>query len=1303
MKILIKPSSLGKSTLSAIFCASILSVSMSSHAVVAQAPLNQIDSVAPNIIVTIDESTSMDRAFVPDGLGYNSDRRFRANSFNESYYNPNITYKIPPSYYQDGRQRYLSTSFEKAWYNGFKPKEKEHENLSESYTVVSGVRIRDTSTSIVSTNTLNPEYDFKCSIKASMFKENGDSDVCDGSWRPNNEVLGWSNRSGKITIKRQDTKDWRGRTVENCTAVMEYGDTTINAPCSRQWTNSDYYFVADLTNTAVPAYYYVADSDFEFPKGDKKPATDGNADCNNWEQCYRLVFVTENSGQLRADALHEGRDERQNFANWYSFYRSRSLATISAASLAFDKLEPSTRFTWQNLSDCTEINNTSDFRHNTGKRCGDNRFKTYSEQHKGEFYYWMQNMRMNNSTPLRAATGRAGEFLRKNIAWQKYLNPSDAKKNNADNTYACRASYHVLMTDGFWNGDNASGIGTGRPDSSTFTLPDGKKYTKQNPYLDDNSNSLADVAMSYWAQDLNPNLDNNVKPYIPFKSGNDGDDYWDPRNNPATWQHMTNFIVALGLSNALSDPKVPWDGGTYKGAGYEALKSGSANWPSNGTSANRVYDLWHAAINSRGEFFSAESPESMVSAFDSILMRIADRKSSAALPGTSSAKLPDEEGEGRLVSSFYQTSFDSSTGWSGEVRKVSEYRKYNVDTGGFEEKSDTIWNANNRLPTHSQRKIWIAGSTGSKLKEFKNENAGTLKSRSNHANASLADYLNINPEEGVQVATWQDRLAYIRGDQAKEGDSAELFRQRTSILGDFLNSRPAVVTSSLRYLEGFANNLEGGNDAYSQFAESIKGRKSMLYVGGNAGMLHGFNAETGVEEFAFIPTAVFPKLHKLTGKNYSHEYYVDGLPTIADVYTGSEWRTVLIGTLRAGGKGIFALDITDPEGIKLLWELNEDSSEISGDVKMGYSFPKPTVARLHNGKWAVVTGNGYKGAGTNNGAAALYLIDVMTGKLIKSLEVQSAVENRANGLSSPRLVDFDSDGIADYAYAGDLHGNLWRFDLLGNSAEAATKNPVKSGSYGTKNDGDTKIKTSYNGRPLFVATSTATGERQPITSAPSVVRHPSREGYIVTFGTGKYFEMDDKSGESNYSQTVYGVWDKKTKAEATYSTDVVANRELLVQQSLESDVIGTGRISNVEREARTLSTESISWSDKRGWFLDLTRGSFQGEMVIDDMEVLGNTLFFQTLVPEDDPCAHGSGNWLYAINPATGGKTSHHAFDTRAEGNIVVSAIKFGAGGGVSITQDEQGFKTNAPGDQELLGVANDFMGRQSWRVVPDL
>ncbi|MFB1009901.1 MAG: hypothetical protein QMB92_00400, partial [Thiopseudomonas sp.] len=350
----------GTALLSSGILLSALTAEANTQREVAQAPLNLVDGVAPNLIVTIDESTSMDRAFVPDGLGFNGERRFRSNSFNAMYYNPEITYRIPPSFKKDGTEQELSTSFIAAPYNGFKPQSTETKNLGTDYSVVTEVKIRDSNTTVSIPSPRNPEYDFRCGIKTTELTSNNQTYTCfgdpvtgDSAWN-SNELDSWSTRNGKITITRTGNS--------SCRAVMEAGGITItDVPCNVSKISNVNYYLADLSKSPVPAYYYLPDKNFGASTSNggnslSADGSEGNADCKEWEQCYRLVFVTENSGRVRADDLASGKDERQNFANWYSFYRTRSLATISAASLAFYNLSTSTRMTWQNLSDCTQLN-----------------------------------------------------------------------------------------------------------------------------------------------------------------------------------------------------------------------------------------------------------------------------------------------------------------------------------------------------------------------------------------------------------------------------------------------------------------------------------------------------------------------------------------------------------------------------------------------------------------------------------------------------------------------------------------------------------------------------------------------------------------------------------------------------------------------------------------------------------------------------------------------------------------------------------------------------------------------------------
>lgn len=529
------------STLSGI----VLLCAANSYADVSQSPLSLTVGVPPNMLVTLDDSGSMRWAFAPDNInGVHATRRAKSSAFNPLYFNPNIDYSAPIVFTTAGVEQQLSTSYSAALLNGYKSTYGGIDLRSDYKFTWSYDLLSTQATTYGYSNTSNrlgenPSADFSASVSRNT---NGTSTVTNGSI------------SFAIT-----------RTANNrCTATATISGTTVTATCTSPSNNN---FTATLAQRGVPAYYYTYDATLA-----------NNCTIAN-DNCYRLNFVSA--------------AQQQNFANWYSFYRNRALATVSAAALAFYDLSSSVRLSWQGLGNCTTFTGSDT------SNCYNNSFKEYSATHKGQLYAWLQNINFNQGTPLPAALKRAGEFYTTSTPWQK--NPNGTG-NTTQNTYACRASYHILMTDGQWNA-TTSMPSNFRHDAATFTLPDGRTYSERRPYYDTTAETLADLAMHYWATDLNPDLDNDVPAYVPFKSGDTITDYWDARNDPATWQHMTNFVMGLGLTQSLNNTNVPWAGSTFTGTGYSNLVSGTANWPAASSgSANNVYDLWHAAINSRGEF-----------------------------------------------------------------------------------------------------------------------------------------------------------------------------------------------------------------------------------------------------------------------------------------------------------------------------------------------------------------------------------------------------------------------------------------------------------------------------------------------------------------------------------------------------------------------------------------------------------------------------------------------------------------------------------------------------------------------------
>ncbi|WP_258371124.1 pilus assembly protein [Aquipseudomonas alcaligenes] len=1284
---------------------------------ISQKPLILNETVAPNLLLTIDDSGSMRWAFVPDAInGVHETRRAKSSAFNPLYYNPNVTYRIPTRYDSNGNVAAtpFSTSFTNAFNNGFNSGRGSY-NLSTDYRVTWTYDPRGTlpnTTAYGYSNTSsrfarNPAADF-------YFQDAFSSGIANGS------SLSRTTSGVSFTVTRTTTGT--GCTV----SVSTRPDTLsgVGATCSR--SNNNYTVTIDARQVGRQAYYYVRDNSLT-----NCTATDP-AD----EDCYRLVFVSATSGQPRADDAAAGTDERSNFAIWYSFYRNRALATQSAAQIAFASLPPEVRLTWQNLTNCTT------FTGGNTANCQDNRLREYTNAHKGQLMAWLQDPPFDGSTPLRGAMYRAGEFFKTATPWQKYPN-DNSQTNTTGNTYACRPSYHILMTDGIWN-QGFTQPADYKDDSSSTTLPDGTVYNgTRPPYADSQQQTVADLAFHYWATDLRTGLANRLQPFTPFKNNNPATAYWDARNDPATWQHMVNFTMGLGLTSAMSQPGLQWDPsqGTFGGTGYENLASGNRAWPAaSADSPNNVYDLWHAAINSRGEFFSVDSPDAMVQAFKDILNRIAERTATAARPAVSASFVSDAD-DSAIQSNVYATQF-SSTDWSGELIKTK------IDASGLQTIQWKAQAANQNLAADT-RKVMIKDSTNptTGLKNFTWNNLGTMQ-----------NLLNINPESlvGATDSRGPQRVDYIRGDRSLEGATSPSFRARSTILGDIVNSSPVVVGTPgyLSYQADAIENPTGsinGYQSYAAFKAANKKplRKEMIYVGGNDGMLHGFNASTGVEEFAFIPTEVIKNLYRLTGQNYTgaeHRYFVDGSPVVRDVYFGNGsdegWRTVLIGTLRAGGKALFALDITDPDRIKLLWEFDSTT-----DSDLGYTFAQPEVVRLHSGQWAVLMGNGYN---STNDRAAMMIIDIKTGALLKKLTVPPVVESGAtlpNGLSSVRGADNNGDGLVDYAYAGDLQGNLWRFDLVptvsttgsGSTLTALTGDPFARTSLTNVTVNDFSI--SYGGTPIFTARDSVSGseKRQAITIQPSIVRHPSRIGYLVLIGTGKYFESSDANVDTSRAMTLYGVWDRQTKRQRTsLSTAKATERNNLQAQSfslqVDGAVIGDATQNDIN-DIRLLSENPVKWFkdynasnpnadsnkithdssvERWGWALDLSVGNqLKGEMVINNMSAIGRVLFFASLTPNEDPCAAGADTWLYGIDAATGGRTKFNVLDLNndkivsakdqygAAGDIV-SGRRFPAIGGFTLAPGNKVFGSDGSGDPAVVGDDPNTSGRQSWHIIPE-
>jgi len=661
-------------------------------------------------------------------------------------------------------------------------------------------------------------------------------------------------------------------------------------------------------------------------------------------------------------------------------------------------------------------------------------------------------------------------------------------------------------------------------------------------------------------------------------------------------------------------------------------------------------------------------------ALTSALSDIAARSLSSSSPAASSGTV-------QSANIFYPSY--SSLDWSGELTKVDE-------------DGDVVWKAAGKIPGYSSRNIF-----------FNDEGTAESFNWNKIKNSSFKDIFNYASRVG---SNGESVVNYLRGDSQNE--SSTVYRPRNSLLGDIVNSSPVYVGApSFRY----PYDLEASS--YSDFQSSMSNREEMVYVGANDGMLHGFDSN-GREKFAFIPMEVIRKLPELSNPNYTHRYYVDGSPTVIDAYikangTGSkQWRSVLASGLNAGGQSVFAIDVTNPNQLSansFLWEFTDED--------LGYTFSRPAIVRLADGTWAAVFGNGYNNTQkshsednqvSSTGNAVLYIVDLENGNLIEKIDtgVGSADDpvsgmNRPNGLGTVAPVDYDLDSVVDYVYAGDLFGNLWKFDLT----------PVNA-----SNPSNMKMEVAFGGNPLFTARYTSGGQTnyQPILVAPdarpTVTNHP-RGGFMVYFGTGKYIETTDRSLEGAGMQTFYAIWDKDDN---DLSQTPVSGRSALLEQTI--DYEGSNSFNGISSDIRVTSKNTPNWSYHLGWYMDFNQSSPNYERIVTTATIRNGKVIFPTTIPllKDDPCDSDSDSWVMDLDALSGSRLTYSPFDLNNDGifdqndyysgSTPVSGIKFNeALPKPVITNDEDHeVKIFSQTTQFIENKGLGFEGRQSWREVEE-
>jgi type IV pilus assembly protein PilY1 len=570
---------------------------------------------------------------------------------------------------------------------------------------------------------------------------------------------------------------------------------------------------------------------------------------------------------------------------------------------------------------------------------------------RSQFMNWVYGAPASGSTPTRVATETAGDFYKRNLTNSpNALDPYWNGSTSAPGELTCRKNFNMLVTDGYWNGDKPTKVTPN--DEVALTLPDGTSYalsdTTSKVFWNESGTtdpSLADIAFSYWANDLRPDLANNVPAYYSDLTtgitapsatvssttpGTNKEVYFNPSNDPATWQHMSQYMVTMGISGSLSYP-----------ADYTALRNGSKAWPTpdTGGGATNIDDTWHAALNSRGGYFSAADPTSLVNSLSTILSSVIASSSTALTLSLSSNVLAAN-------AVAYYAGYNT-TDWSGSL--VARAIASNGTVG------DTLWSAGTLLTARlTSDPRFIATSTG--------PGTGTAITFA-YTTLSTAQKAALNSSDGSGSTATTDNLGssrvdWLSGVRTLEGTT---FRTRTSLLGAIFGSQPAFVGApNSGYGDAFSTGSPEAKAvttnpamSYSAFLAKWATRPSVVYVGANDGMLHAFDArlasvsgaQPGRELWAYVPASVYPNLPAQTRlSNFSFTPTVDGSPVTGDVFFNSAsslnnsnqgWHTLLVGSLRLGGRGVFGVDITDPSAAtlntstavasKVLWEFNSDS------------------------------------------------------------------------------------------------------------------------------------------------------------------------------------------------------------------------------------------------------------------------------------------------------------------------------------------------------------------------------------------
>ena len=931
-------------------------------------------------------------------------------------------------------------------------------------------------------------------------------------------------------------------------------------------------------------------------------------------------------------------NEQKNYAIWKKYHSNRLDLVKTGLGWAFDQFGPTLRLGWGTIDDL-----------NGGSL--NKAVNLLTPAHKSLFYTWLYSQDAGGGTPSMEAVEAMGKYYARvdnKGPWATTPNASStctssttcgtvSGETNASrkNHYSCRRSYGMLITDGYYDGTTLVGNVDGTA-SATITgssaSGSGLTYSYNGttrPYPGGGSNTMADIVMKYWVTDLRPGLssdssnsgiDNKVKKIADTVVAG----VITRQGNESFWQNMSFYGVGLGVYGTLPQTEAVLNNIRNNIPNINSVGTSVSGWPTAAQFAEEsIDDMWHATVNGRGRMLSAKNSDTLSDGIEGMLAEINRDTSSQSGVAASTISLTS-------ATNKYTPKYTTGS-WTGNVIASD------LDAGSGAELC-TLWKVVGPIDSALDKPSCSSTTTWNGIAAHGSRNIYAW----NGSAMGSFDISNTYVTSNVAGGTSANLINYLRGDQTNEDpNGTSQYRAREVVLGDIVNSTPTYIQGALdmRLAKDVSTAVLSTVDMYATtgygtFVNTKAARSpGVLFAGANDGMLHGFNGNTGEEVFAFVPRAVMPNMHLLANRSYNHTYYVDGPTVETDAcFTGGDscttWTNLLLGTAGAGGKTVFALDVTHPMSMNaasVKWEI---TTATTGYNNLGNIIHDVQSGITRGGQWVAIFGNGYTGA---DGKAHLYVANLDTGDLIADIPAGVA---SSNGLGGVRLVRDSKKRIVG-AYAGDLNGSLWKFDLSNTSPSSWTTS-----------------------MPQLLYKTMLTPV-QPITATPTVVKHPT-SGNVVAFGTGKFIESTDLANAD--VQTLYGVWDNVAFGAASPTVVTQVDKTNLVQQTISAAITGSNIVTAADLSTSTaalnyyaVSRNPIDWTTKKGWYINLTNA---GQRTIYPLETLAGTIAaVDTISPSNvslDPClVTGTGKaWNYVIDMVSGSGPSEAIFDTNGSGNI---------------------------------------------------